>query len=94
MHEAPSPAPYRTNCGVALFCLAVLPRTCSPRHLYRLHSSTLTDIHPVSRATGHHSGDLQGRSRAWQARAGFAGFASIVDLVDGVDDRNKDIPLG
>ena len=50
MHEAPSPAPYQTNCGVALFFLAVLPRTCRLRHLIVSASTPLTDIYPVSRA--------------------------------------------
>jgi hypothetical protein len=58
-------------------------------------NTTNGHIHSQSRIAGHHSGDLQGRSQAWQAKAGFAGFASIVDLVgkaNGIDDRNKDIP--
>lgn len=48
-----------------------------------------------SRIAGRRSGDLQGRSQAWQAKAGFAGFAGIVHLVggaNGVDGGNKDIP--
>jgi hypothetical protein len=81
--------------GCVVF-FAVLPRTCRLRHSHRLCINTTNrHIPSQSRIAGHHSGDLQGRSQAWQAKAGFAGFASIVDLVgraNRIDDRNKDIP--
>ena len=98
MHEAPSPAPYQTNCGVALFFLAVLPRTCRLRHRIVSASTPLTDIYPVSRALlVITAGICRDEARHGRPKRGFAGFASIVDLVgraNRIDDRNKDIPFG
>ena len=95
MHEAPSGALPNKLRGCVVFPCRLTPDLPSAPSASSLINTTNGHIPSQSRIAGHHSGDLQGRSQAWQAKAGFAGFASIVDLVgraNGIDDRNKDIP--